>query len=71
VFKPGQLVTWNTKDTWLDDSKATYTGMYGYVLHEDKNDPGVWHVMMMRKGSDTLHREQIYGDYLKSVETKS
>lgn len=71
MFKPGQLVTWNTKDTWLDDSKATYTGMYGYVLYEDKTDSGVWHVMMMRKGSDTLHREQIYGDYLKIVETKS
>ena len=71
MFKPGQLVTWNTKDTWLEDSEATYTGMYGYVLYEDKNDPGVWHVMMMRKGSDTLHREQIYSDYLKSVETKS
>ena len=45
--------------------------MYGYILHEDKNDPGVWHVMMMRKDSDTLHHEQIYEDYLKVVETKS
>jgi hypothetical protein len=25
----------------------------------------------MRKGSDTLHREEIYGDYLKVVEAKS
>ena len=71
MFKSGQLVTWNVKDTWLGDSEETYTGMYGYILHEDKNDPGVWHVMMMRKGSDTLHREQIYSDYLKVVEAKS
>ena len=45
--------------------------MYGYILHEDKADPGVWHVMMMREGSDTLHREEIYGEYLKIVEIKT
>ena len=71
MFKPGQLVTWNVNDTWLNDSGGDYSGMYGYILHEDKKDPGVWHVMMMRKGSDTLHREEIYGDYLKVVETSS
>lgn len=68
MFKPGQLITWKTTGTWLDEDR--HSGMYGYVLHEDKNDPGVWHVMMMRKGSDTLHREQIYQDYLKVVEKK-
>ena len=71
MFKPGQLVTWQVKGTWLNDSGGDYSGMYGSILHEDKNDPGVWHVMMMRKGSDTLHREEIYGDYLKVVEAKS
>ena len=68
MFKPGQLITWKTTGTWLDEDH--HSGMYCYVLHEDKNDPGVWHVMMMRKGSDTLHREQIYQDYLKVVEKK-
>ena len=68
MFKPGQLITWKTTGTWLDEDH--HSGMYGYVLHEDKNDPGVWHVMMMRKGSDTLHREQIYQDYLNVVEKK-
>ena len=70
MFKSGQIVTWETKDTWLEKNKSFYSKMYGYVLHEDKNDQGVWHVMMMRKGSDTLHREQIYQDYLKAVEAK-
>ena len=71
MFIPGQLVTWAIKGTWLEADKIFYSKMYGYVLHEDKNDPGVWHVMMMRKDSDTLHREEIYGEYLKSVEAKS
>ena len=71
MFKSGQLVTWNIKGTWLEKDKIFYSKMYGYVLHEDKNDPGVWHVMMMRKDSDTLHHEQIYEDYLKVVEIKS
>ena len=70
MFYSGQLITWKIKDSWLEDNKGFYEGQYGYVLHEDKNDPGVWHVMMMRKGSDTLHREEIYQDYLKAVETK-
>lgn len=71
MFKPGQLVTWRTKDIWPSEAQeSAYLGMFGYILHEDKNDPGVWHVMMMRKDSDTLHREEIYGDYLKAVETK-
>ena len=70
MFKPGQLVTWQIKGTWLEQNKSFWSKMYGYVLHEDKNDPGVWHVMMMRKDSDTLHREEIYEDYLKLVETK-
>ena len=68
MFKPGQVVTWNVKGTWLNDDKATYSGQYGYVLYEDKDEPYVWHVMMMRKDSETLHREEIYGDYLKSAE---
>ena len=68
MFKSGQIVTWETKDTWL--AKSNYGGQYGYILHEDKDAKGVWHVMMMRKGSDTLHREEIYQDYLKPVETK-
>ena len=71
MFKPGQLVTWQIKGTWLEQNKSFWSKMYGYVLHEDKNDPGVWHVRMLRKGSDTLHREEIYGDYLKVVETSS
>ena len=71
MFKPGQLVTWQIKGTWLEQNKSFWSNLYGYILHEDKDDPGVWHVMMMRKGSDTLHREEIYGDYLKVVETKT
>ena len=71
MFKSGQLVTWQIKGTWLEQNKSFWSKMYGYVLHEDKNDPGVRHVMMMRKGSDTLHREEINGDYLKVVELKS
>ena len=71
MFKSGQLVTWNIKGTWLEQNKSFYSKMYGYILHEDKSDPGVWHVMMMRKDSDTLHREQIYEDYLMLVEVKS
>lgn len=65
-FKPGQLVTYEIRDTWLNE--GWYKALYGYVLHEDKNDPGVWHVMMMHKDSDTLHREEIYEDYLREVE---
>jgi len=71
MFKPGQLVTWQIKGTWLEQNKSFWSKMYGYILHEDKSDPGVWHVMMMRKGSDTLHHEEIYEDYLKLVEAKS
>ena len=71
MFKPGQLVTWQIKGTWLEQKKSFFSKMYGYVLHEDENDPGVWHVMMMRKDSDTLHHEEIYEDYLKVVEMKS
>ena len=70
MFYSGQLITWKIADTWLEQDKHVYEGQYGYVLHEDKNTKGVWHVLMMRKGSDTLHREEIYQDYLKAVETK-
>ncbi len=63
-------MTWQIKGTWLEQNKSFWSKMYGYVLHEDKSDPGVWHVMMMRKDSDTLHHEQIYEDYLKIVEMK-
>ena len=68
MFTPGQVVTWKVKDTWLNDDKASYAGQFGYILREDKDEPNVWHVMMMRKGSETLHREEIYGDYLMSAE---
>jgi hypothetical protein len=68
MFKSGQVVTWAVKDTWLESDKTYYEGQYGYILHEDSTTEGVWHVMMMRKGSETLHREEIYGDYLKSAE---
>ena len=68
MFHSGQLVTWQLEGTWL--AKSNYEGQYGCILHEDKDAKGVWHVMMMRKGSDTLHREEIYQDYLKPVETK-
>ena len=68
MFTPGQVVTWKVEDTWLNDSKSYYAGQYGYVLYEDKDDKGTWHVMMMKKDSDTLHKEHIHGDYLKSAE---
>lgn len=70
MFHSGQLVTWQLEGTWLNNSQGHYSNQYGYILHEDQNTKGVWHVMMMRKGSDTLHREEIYQDYLKPVETK-